>query len=123
MKQVIQNFRTGELRVDDVPAPATRMGGLLVQTTASAVSAGTERSKVDIAKKNLLAKALARPDQVRKVLETFRREGLASTLRKVNNKLDALSPLGYSVAGRIIAIGEGVTDFRVGDTVACAGAA
>lgn len=122
MKQVVQNFRTGELRVDDIPAPALRAGGLLVHTAVSAVSAGTEKSKVDVARKNLVGKALARPDQVKKVLETFKKEGLRATYNKVRNKLDALSPLGYSAAGRVIAVGDGCEGFRVGDAVACAGA-
>jgi polar amino acid transport system substrate-binding protein len=122
MKQVVQNFRTGELKVDDVPAPMLRAGGLLVQTAVSAVSAGTEKSKVDVARKNLVGKALARPDQVKKVLETLKKEGVKATYNKVRNKLDALSPLGYSAAGRVVAVGEGCEGFRIGDAVACAGA-
>jgi predicted dehydrogenase/threonine dehydrogenase-like Zn-dependent dehydrogenase len=122
MKQVVQNYRTGELAVEEVPIPALRAGGLLVHTMCSAVSAGTERSKVDLARKGLLGKAMSRPDQVLKVLETFRREGLAATYHKVLNKLDALSPLGYSTAGRVIAVGDGCEAFAVGDRVACAGA-
>ncbi len=122
MKQVVQNYRSGDLSVDDVPAPSLRAGGLLVRTVSSAVSAGTERSKVDLARKNLLGKAMARPDQVRKVVDAVRREGLAATYHKVLNKLDALSPLGYSTAGRVIAVGDGCEMFSVGDAVACAGA-
>ncbi len=122
MKQVVQNYRTGELLVDDVPAPALRAGGVLVQTVVSAVSAGTEKSKVDVARKNLIGKAMARPDQVKKVLETVRKEGVRATYNKVRNKLDSLSPLGYSAAGRVVAVGDGCEGFRVGDAVSCAGA-
>lgn len=122
MRQVVQNFRNGELSVDDVPSPGLRPGGLLVATEYSIVSAGTERSKVDLARKNLIGKAMARPDQVRKVLATVRREGIQATYHKVMNKLDALSPLGYSTAGRIVAVGAGCERFAVGDLVACAGA-
>lgn len=122
MKQIVQNYRTGELRLDDVPTPASRPGGLLVRTVASAVSAGTEKSKVDLARKSLVGKAMARPDQVRKVLDTLKREGLVNTYNKVRNKLDSLSPLGYSAAGRVVAVGEGCEGFAVGDPVACAGA-
>jgi len=122
MKQVVQNYRTGELRVDDVPAPISRPRGLLVQTLVSAVSAGTEKSKVDLARKNLVGKAMARPDQVKKVLDTLKKEGARATFSKVRNKLDALSPLGYSAAGRVVAVGEGCEGFNVGDLVACAGA-
>jgi predicted dehydrogenase/threonine dehydrogenase-like Zn-dependent dehydrogenase len=122
MKQVVQNLRTGVLALEDVPSPAARPGGLLVRTVASAVSAGTEKSKVDLARKSLVGKALARPDQVRQVLETLKKEGLVSTYNKVRNKLDSLSPLGYSAAGRVIAVGDGCEGYKVGDAVACAGA-
>lgn len=122
MKQVVQNFRTGALALEDVPSPSSRPGGLLVRTVASAVSAGTEKSKVDLARKSLLGKAMARPDQVRQVLETLKKEGLVNTFNKVRNKLDSLSPLGYSAAGRVVAVGEGSEAFTVGDAVACAGA-
>ena len=122
MRQVVQNFRDGELFVDDVPSPALRPGGLLVATEYSIVSAGTERSKVDLARKSLVGKAMARPDQVRKVIASVRREGLQATYHKVMNKLDALSPLGYSTSGRVVAVGAGCERFAVGDLVACAGA-
>ena len=122
MKQVVQNFRDGELFVEDVPSPSLRPGGVLVATEYSIVSAGTERSKVDLARKNIVAKAIARPDQVRKVLATVRREGLASTFHKVMNKLDSLAPLGYSTSGRVVAVGAGCEQFAVGDLVACGGA-
>lgn len=122
MKQVVQNYRTGDLLVDDVPTPTLRAGGLLVQTVVSAVSAGTEKSKVDLARKNLVGKAMARPDQVKKVLDTLRKEGVRATYNKVRNKLDSLSPLGYSAAGRVVAVGDGCEGFRVGDAVACGGA-
>jgi polar amino acid transport system substrate-binding protein len=122
MKQVVQNFRTGVLALEDVPSPSPRPGGLLVRTVASAVSAGTEKSKVDLARKNLIGKAMARPDQVRQVLDTLKKDGLVNTYNKVRNKLDSLSPLGYSAAGRVVAVGDGAEAFAVGDAVACAGA-
>jgi predicted dehydrogenase/threonine dehydrogenase-like Zn-dependent dehydrogenase len=122
VKQVVQSLRTGLLAVEDVPAPLARAGGVLVQTIASAVSSGTEKAKIDLARKNLLAKAAARPDQVRKVLATLRTEGVRATYHKIRNKLDALSPLGYSAAGRIVAVGDGCEGYAVGDLVACAGA-
>ncbi|HET9624043.1 MAG TPA: zinc-binding alcohol dehydrogenase, partial [Kofleriaceae bacterium] len=122
MKQVVQSFRDGALYVDDVPSPALRPGGVLVATEYSIVSAGTERSKVDLARKHLVGKAMARPDQVRKVLATVRREGLTAAYHKVMNKLDALAPLGYSTSGRVVAVGAGCEQLAVGDRVACAGA-
>ncbi len=122
MKQVVQNFRTGTLALDDVPSPSPRPGGLLVRTVTSAVSAGTEKSKVELARKSLVGKAMARPDQVRQVLDTLKKDGLVNTYNKVRNKLDSLNPLGYSAAGRVVAVGEGCEGFAVGDAVACAGA-
>jgi predicted dehydrogenase len=77
---------------------------------------------VDLARKPLLAKARARPDLVRKVVESARKQGLANTLRKVQSRLETPIPLGYSSAGVVTEVGEGVTEFRVGDRVSCAGA-
>lgn len=122
MKQVVQSYRTGELAVVDVPAPVVRPRGLLVRTLASAISPGTERGKVELARASLLGKARARPDQLMKVLATLEREGPVATYRKVRSKLDQSSPLGYSAAGRVIAVGDGCEGFMVGDAVACGGA-
>src|SRR5579859_1278734 len=121
MKQVVQAQRDGQLRLAEVPAPALRPGGVLVQTAYSLISAGTERAKVEVAKKSLLGKALARPDQVRQVIETARQTGVAATSQKVSSRLDALSPLGYSSAGVVVAVGAQAEGFAVGDRVACAG--
>lgn len=122
MKQIVQNYRTGELSIADVPAPTVRAGGVLVENRASLISAGTERMKVEVAKKSLLGKALARPDQVKKVIESVRQQGLLQTYEKVMNRLDTWTPLGYSCAGVVIEVGGEVSDFQVGDHVACAGA-
>jgi len=122
VKQIVQNYRTGDLRSTDVPAPACRAGGVLVANRASLISAGTERMKVEVAKKNLLGKAMERPDQVKKVIESVRQQGLLPTYEKVMNKLDTLTPLGYSCAGTVIEVGRDLTEFQVGESVACAGA-
>jgi len=122
MKQILQNYKTGELRLADVPPPALRAGGVLVATRASLISAGTEKMKVDVAKKNLLGKAMERPDQVKKVIETVRQQGLLPTWEKVMNKLDTPTPLGYSSAGVVLEAGREASEFRAGDRVACAGA-
>ena len=123
MKQVIQSRRTGKLALKDVPAPGVRGGHLLVRTKASLISAGTERMVVDFAKKNLAAKAQARPDLVKKVLEKAKKEGLWNTWKAVMARLDEPLPLGYSAAGEVVAIGAGLEgEFRVGDRVAMAGA-
>ncbi len=122
MRQILQNYKTGELRLAEVPAPALRAGGVLVATRASLISAGTEKMKVDVAKKNLLGKALERPDQVRKVVESVRQQGLLQTYEKVMNRLDTPTPLGYSSAGVVLEVGREAGTFQVGDPVACAGA-
>ncbi|MEO6463297.1 MAG: bi-domain-containing oxidoreductase, partial [Candidatus Eisenbacteria bacterium] len=122
MKQILQNYKTGALRLADVPPPALRGGGVLVATRASLISAGTEKMKVDVAKKSLLGKAMERPDQVRKVIETVRQQGLFQTYEKVMNKLDTPTPLGYSSAGVVLEVGREATEFAVGARVACAGA-
>lgn len=122
MKQVVQSQQTGKVEVAEVPAPAARPGGVLVRTAYSLISAGTERAKREIAQKNLVEKALARPDQVRQVLDSARTAGVAATIQKVRARLESLDPLGYSSAGIVVAIGEGVGEFAPGDRVACAGA-
>ena len=121
MKQVIQDVRTGETTVVEVPIPKPGPGMALVHTVASLVSVGTERAMVEFAGKSLLEKARSRPDLVRQVLDKARREGLLATIDVVKNRLDQSMPLGYSSAGRVIAVGQGLTGFRVGDRVACAG--
>jgi predicted dehydrogenase/threonine dehydrogenase-like Zn-dependent dehydrogenase len=121
MKQVVQNFRTGELKVEDLPPPALRPGGVLVLTAYSLISAGTERTIVETAQNSLIGKARSRPDLVRQVFDTFKREGLRSTYEKVKARLDQIKPLGYSASGSIVAVGDGVRDLQPGDRVACAG--
>ena len=121
MKIIAQNYRTGELTLVDAPAPSARPGGLLVRTEYSLISVGTEMMKVSEAKLSLIGKARARPDQARKVLANLAREGPKATVDKVMNTLDSYSPLGYSLAGVVVEVGPGVSGFRVGQRVACAG--
>lgn len=122
MKQVLQNLKTGQLTVTDVPSPVAQRGRVLVRTVASLISAGTERMTVDMAKKSLLGKARERPDLVKQVIQKARNEGLMNTINAVRSKLGSSTALGYSAAGFVIGIGEDVTEFRVGDRVSCAGA-
>ena len=122
MKQVLQHARTGEITVAEVPAPQLLPGCVLVRVAASLVSAGTERTSTEFANKNLLQKAQARPDLVRDVMSKVRRDGLLSTIQAVRSRLDQPTSLGYSSAGTVIAVGEGINDIAVGDRVACAGA-
>ena len=122
MKQVLQQPRSGEISVVDVPVPQLLPGCVLVRVSASLVSAGTERASSEFARKNLVQKAQARPDLVREVINKVRRDGLLSTVQAVRSRLDQPNSLGYSSAGTVIGVGEGVMDLAVGDRVACAGA-
>lgn len=122
MKQLLQNLKDGRTYLADVPAPTPTEGQVLVRVRASAVSAGTERTLVDFAKSGLLGKARRRPDLVRQVLRKARRDGVLATWKMAQGRLEAPMALGYSCAGVVEAIGEGVEDFAVGDRVACAGA-
>ncbi len=121
MKQILQHMNDGKTMVEEVPVPVTRRGTALVRTSASLVSAGTERMLVDFAEKNLIGKAAARPDLVRQVISKAEREGLLPTLEAAFNKLDQPMPLGYSSAGTIVEVGAGMGEFKPGDRVACAG--
>lgn len=121
MKQVLQNFRSGELKVDEVPESVVKSGGILVRTVSSLVSAGTEKMTVELAQKSLVGKAKERPDLVRQVIGKIRRDGFLSTFRAVQARLDAPLALGYSASGVVREVGSGAEEFRVGDRVACAG--
>jgi predicted dehydrogenase/threonine dehydrogenase-like Zn-dependent dehydrogenase len=121
MKQLLQNLSDGKTLVVDIPTPEPRPGTALVKTASSLVSAGTERSLVSFAEKSLIGKAQSRPDLVRQVLDKAKREGLLSTIEQAFNKLDQPMTLGYSSAGTIVAVGEGLEGFQAGDRVACGG--
>ena len=121
MKQVVQEMRSGKTQVREVPAPRPRAGMVLVRTAVSLVSAGTERAALEFSEKSMLGKARARPDLVKQTLNKLRREGISATLNAVRGRLDQPLPLGYSSAGVVVALGEGVQEFQVGDRVACAG--
>ncbi len=122
MKQVLQHARTGEVTVEEVPAPQLLPGCLLVRIAASVVSAGTERASSEFARKNLLQKARSRPDLVRDVMSKAGREGILAAVHAVRTRLDQPQAPGYSSAGTVVGVGEGVADIRPGDRVACAGA-
>ena len=122
MKQAFQDARSAAITVVEVPAPKLLAGCVLVRTAASLVSAGTERAASEFAGKNLLQKARMRPDLVREVLSKISRDGFVPTISAVRSRLDQPLGLGYSSAGTVVAVGEGVTGFNPGDRVACAGA-
>jgi predicted dehydrogenase/threonine dehydrogenase-like Zn-dependent dehydrogenase len=121
VKQIAQ-YQDGRLELQEVPKPTPPPGGILVRVTHSVISPGTEKMKVEQARMNLLQKAKARPDQVRKVVEVARNMGWRSALDKVRNRLESPSPLGYSAAGIVVAVDEQNGRFRIGDRVACGGA-
>jgi polar amino acid transport system substrate-binding protein len=121
MKQLIQDFKSGEIKVVDVPAPVVAPGRLLVRNAFSVVSAGTERATVELGQASLVGKARQRPDLVKQVLDTVKSEGVGAAVQKVQSRLDEWKALGYSSAGTVIEVGSGVTGFAVGDRVACAG--
>ncbi|MGW4890903.1 bi-domain-containing oxidoreductase [Kitasatospora sp. NPDC004240] len=121
MKQVVQNYKSGELAVLDVPVPGCKPGGVLVRTAFSLISTGTELMKVSEAGMSMLGKARSRPDQVAKVMQSVATNGLPATYRKVMGKLDSYTPLGYSLCGVVEQVGAGVDDVKVGDLLACAG--
>ena len=121
MKQLLQYMHNGKTEVEDVPVPVARSGMALVRTHASLVSAGTERMVVDFARQSLLGKARRRPDLVRQVIQKARREGILGAVQASLNRLDQPMALGYSSAGTIAALGAGMTGFKVGQRVACAG--
>ena len=121
MKQIRQFLKHGRLEAGDVPLPAVLAGDVLVRTHFSFVSVGTERMKVTQARMNLAEKARERPDQVRQVLRTLAEQGLMPTLRKIEERLKAPTPLGYSCAGTVEAVGTDIDEFRVGDRVAAIG--
>src|SRR6267143_4461999 len=121
MKQLLQNLRTGEATVIEVPVPITQPGRVLVRTSASLISAGTERALTELGQKSLLGKARERPELIGKVWEKVKTEGISQALEGVRDKLDKSHAVGYSAAGVIIECAKDVTDFRPGDRVACAG--
>lgn len=121
MKQVVQNYKSGELALLDVPVPGCKPGGVLVRSAYSLISTGTELMKVSEAGMSMVGKARSRPDQVAKVVQSVAANGVPATYRKVMGKLDSYTPLGYSLCGVVEQVGAGIDEVAVGDLVACAG--
>ena len=121
MKQVLQNLRSGETTVEEVPAPGVQANSLLIRTRASLISAGTERSMVEFGKASLIGKARGQPDRVKQVLAKIKADGLLPTMEAVFAKLDEPMPLGYCNVGEVLEVGPGVSDFKPGDRVASNG--
>jgi threonine dehydrogenase-like Zn-dependent dehydrogenase len=121
MKQIIQDLKNGDTILEKVPAPLVKPGQVLIQTTRSLVSLGTERMLVEFGKANFLQKAKQQPDKVKEVINKVKTDGLQPTINAVFNKLGQPLPLGYCNVGRVIAVGKGVEEFAVGDRVASNG--
>ncbi len=122
MKQFIQNKRTGVLRIDDLDAPTLRKGMILVKNYFSVISAGTEKTTIRSRKASLLARAKSQPEELKKVLDEVKRNGLFRTYSRVMSKLESSASLGYSTAGIVLAVDPEIQDIEVGDRAACAGA-
>ncbi len=121
MKQIIQDLKNGNTILEEVPAPFIKAGHLLIETTRSLVSLGTERMLVEFGKSNLIQKAKQQPDKVKEVIQKVKTDGLKPTINAVLNKLGQPLPLGYCNVGKVIAIGKGVEGFSIGDRVASNG--
>ncbi|MBR6340247.1 MAG: bi-domain-containing oxidoreductase [Alloprevotella sp.] len=121
MKQIIQDLKSGATVLEEVPVPLVKAGYVLVKTTRTLVSLGTERMLVEFGKANLIDKARQQPDKVKQVLDKMKTDGIQPTLEAVFNKLGQPLPLGYCNVGKVVAVGRGVTQFKVGDRVASNG--
>jgi len=122
MKQIKQSYKKGDLSIVEVPLHNLKAGHLLVKTMASMVSVGTEKYMLEMGRKSLVGKAMARPDLVRQVIAKAQAEGIMEAWRQAMGRLDTPVPLGYSSSGVVIGVGEGVQGFSLGDRVACTGA-
>lgn len=117
MRQVLQSLRDGQTSLADVPAPAAPRNGVLIASTRSLISAGTERMLVDFGRGGWLDKAKQQPEKVRQVIDKARTDGVAQTLDAVRSKLDQPLALGYCNVGTVVAVGSDVRGLSVGDRV------
>jgi len=121
MKQLIQNFKTGETILEEIPVPQVRKGCVLIKTSRSLVSLGTEKMLVEFGKANFLEKARQQPEKVKQVFNKIKTNGLKPTIEAIFRKLSEPIPLGYCNVGEVVAIGEGIFELKIGDRVASNG--
>ncbi|RPD91729.1 dehydrogenase [Aureibaculum marinum] len=121
MKQIIQDLKKGDTILEEIPVPNVKAGAVLIKTTRTLVSLGTERMLVEFGKANFIQKAKQQPDKVKMVLDKVKTDGLKPTIDSVFNKLNQPLPLGYCNVGEVVAVGKGVTEFTIGDRVASNG--
>lgn len=121
MKQVFQNPKSGKTKVEEITPPALKSGGILARTKFSLISPGTERNIISISKSSILQKARERPDYVAKFLILVKTKGIKAAWQTAKSKLETDIALGYSLSGVVEAVSPGVSEFRAGDRVACAG--
>ena len=121
MKKLIQNFKTGETILEEIPVPQVRKGCVLIKTSRSLVSLGTEKMLVEFGKANFLEKARQQPEKVKQVFDKIKTNGLKPTIEAIFRKLSEPIPLGYCNVGEVVAVGEGITELKIGDRVASNG--
>jgi predicted dehydrogenase/threonine dehydrogenase-like Zn-dependent dehydrogenase len=121
MKQVLQSLKTGEIQLTETPCPNAKAGHLLIRSSASLVSAGTERMLLEFGKANFLDKARQQPDKVKMVIDKIKTDGLMPTIETVRSKLDRPIPMGYCNVGKVMEIGSNISGYSIGDRVASNG--
>src|SRR5438270_9695561 len=121
MKALLRDTRSGNVGVYEVPEPETPRRGVLVRTSFSAISTGTELAASESSQKSLAARVVTRPDLIRNLWDYARNNGFRSAYQKAQSKLSALMPVGYSCSGIVVSVGQEVSEFRPGERVACAG--
>lgn len=121
MKQIIQDLKKGDTILEEVPVPQIKSGHVLIKTSRSLVSLGTERMLVEFGKANFIQKAKQQPDKVKMVMDKVKTDGLKPTMNAVFNKLNQPLPLGYCNVGHVVGVGKGVSEFKIGDRVASNG--
>ena len=121
MKQLIQSLQNGETNLIEIPVPNCSKNFVLIKTSHSLVSLGTEKMLVDFGKGSFLQKAKQQPDKVKEVIEKVKTDGLGPTIKAIKNKLEQPIPLGYCNVGTVIEVGQDVSEFKIGDRVASNG--